>query len=46
MSDALLLETYSKGEHAWEKANPGMLYPDVLASAHKELAKTLNIPVD
>jgi 2-haloacid dehalogenase/putative hydrolase of the HAD superfamily len=46
MSDAALLETYSKGEHALEKANPGMLYPDILAGAHKELAKTLKIPVD
>ena len=46
MSDTALLETYSKGEHALETANPKMLYPDVLANGHKQLAKTLNIPVD
>ena len=46
MSDTALLETYSKGEHALEKANPTMLYPDVLANGHKALAKALNIPVD
>lgn len=46
MPDDAVLETCSKVMHRWEKANPTMLYSELMENVHKDLAKELNIPAD
>jgi 2-haloalkanoic acid dehalogenase type II len=45
-SDAALLEAFARHQREWEEAHPRMLYGEVLANAHRGIARGLGVAPD
>lgn len=45
-SDATLLEAFARHQAAWQVTHPGMLYSDVLANTHRDIARDLGVAID